>query len=549
MVRVPNPAGMGIRVNGPADGWLTNPGNYVGQADWAGTSHSDLPDTSFWDGIDHGFGFIGPGSWSGAPWSSMTPMGFAGARDDDCCTDRTPGESLDPAVTRCTDLIKNAVVRTPWVLEVDEFRVDKKSERLDLPLWIRDPMLVGTSTGTIGPSMPAPYRLVAHAFWSQLLERLMWWGRAGFVCEIEADGLTPMPGTLRLVNPFNVHQAHVEGVGPVWAMGDPNDPVLTNPHGHFQFDGKLHRLVMMSTGAPGILVAHWDQLRISAAVSRYIVGAFSSPVPSGYLKSSKPDLTQEMADKLKQRWSEAHGKSAGRRSVAVLNAVTDYVPVQWNATDANAEGLERISRQDIALMFNLDPIMVGEGASGLTYSSDTGRRRAFVDQTGSGWAQLLMENLSALLPLRQTLRVNWAEYTEGNPEEKATVYLGALNAGAITINEYREKLNLAPLPESGSFNAAQVAAVAQKAYLAVGKMLSPDEAREIVRAAGMPIPAEAPDDATNAILVQPELPDTPDQPDDQPDHAEDDGDEGKGQKADEDGDEMPDTTTDTQEGS
>ena len=74
-----------------------------------------------------------------------------------------------------------------------------------------------------------------------------------------------------------------------------------------------------------MFAAHPDVFRLSRKLARYTEGTFNSGVPAGYLKVTTPGLTQPQADELKAGWMAAHG--GDRRSIAVLNATTDFHPI------------------------------------------------------------------------------------------------------------------------------------------------------------------------------------------------------------------------------
>ena len=98
-----------------------------------------------------------------------------------------------------------------------------------------------------------------------------------------------------------------------------------------------------------------------------MAGAFTAGVPAGYLKTSTPNITQDQADALKARWMSQHG---GRRSIAVLNATTEFHPLTWSPVDTEAADFSRLTLSQIALMFGLPAGMLG-GPTGdsLTYST------------------------------------------------------------------------------------------------------------------------------------------------------------------------------------
>ena len=115
----------------------------------------------------------------------------------------------------------------------------------------------------------------------------------------------------------------------------------------------------------GVLTRFAAELGVVTSLRSYMAGAFNAGVPAGYLKTSTPNFTQDQADALKSRWMSQHG---GRRSIAVLNATTEFHPLTWSPVDTEAADFSRLTLSQIALMFDLPPGMLG-GPTGdsLTY--------------------------------------------------------------------------------------------------------------------------------------------------------------------------------------
>ena len=74
-----------------------------------------------------------------------------------------------------------------------------------------------------------------------------------------------------------------------------------------------------------MITAHGAELGLMSLVRQYASGVFQSGVPAGYLKSTQPSMTQEQATQLKAAWLAQHGNA--KRSIAVLNATTDFTPI------------------------------------------------------------------------------------------------------------------------------------------------------------------------------------------------------------------------------
>lgn len=402
--------GQSLLLNSP-DAWVVN----NGPVPWAGYSPQNAP--SWW---------MGDSSWSTVmSGGSIGPGGMGTA------------QSILPAVTRATETIVGPLVRTNWRYS------NADGDILTRPLWIDDPMLIGRAPGPIFPLVPAGLRLDGHSFYSTWITHSIWFGRGAFVTIEAADG-TPMPGTLRLLNPYLI-DVDDNGHWVIDPYGD--NPLTTDYDGRFDIGSRTWRLVVLRGMSPndgrtpeGVLVRHFDTLKLGASVSQYVASTFTSGVPAGFLKVSTANFKQPDADQLKAKWMEAHG--SGRKSIAVLSSTVDFQPISISPMDAQAEQMSRNVNREVSLCFNLDPIWLGEGASGANYNNQTDRRRDLVDISLSGPSERIMATLTSLMPYGTRVEVNWSTFTSPNIQEHAPALVSLVQTGILTAREAREFIGL-----------------------------------------------------------------------------------------------------------
>jgi hypothetical protein len=315
---------------------------------------------------------------------------------------------------------------------------------------------------------PATLRLVRSAFWAEWVRSAIWFGLGAFVAAVDEAG-GPVAGTLRIIHPLALETVRVEGqaVGPAvdpplcWAVGTGGAypavfdrdgyidlgpvryriTVLRNPHSPVDTEGMSAGVFAMSPGA----------FTLSGQLETYQSGQFRGGVPNGYLKTSVPGMTQTAADKLKAKWLENHG--GDRRSIAVLNSTTEFVPINLSPVDAALDQVKRLNVADVAYAFGLDPMTLGAGLNNsATY---TNLRDAWENHRDFGlgpWIAAVQDTLSALLPGSQTVTVNLDGFANPGPAERFAAYTTALAAGILTLDEVRALEGLPPL-ESGSVSA------------------------------------------------------------------------------------------------
>jgi HK97 family phage portal protein len=314
-----------------------------------------------------------------------------------------------PGVERATNVIVNPIIRADWQCVVS--RSMGQREEVPMPSWIIDPMLLGSHPGTVTPNTHYMERLSATDFWATFLTHALWYGKGAFVCQVN-EREQPIAGTLRLVNPFLIGYRDGE-----WLMGDPNDPVHVPFDGTFTVGRQRFKLVVMRGLSPndgimpeGILQRHWETLGLGVQIRTFIKDAYRfGNQPTGFLTVSTPNFDERDAKALREQWGKAHGNS--RRSVAVLNSTVAYSPIQTvSPVDAEAKELAVANIRDIALAFNLDPVYLGTGASGLNYQNQNDRRADLVDLNLSMWGQKLTDALSAVLPYGTRIKINWPSF-------------------------------------------------------------------------------------------------------------------------------------------
>lgn len=390
---------------------------------------SDFPPALWWFGMDTGGGAypIGPNG----PWT-------------------VESAAAAPVVTRVTALITGPLSAAPFRV------VDSNGQPLGTPRWLADPMLVRADDRFGKALYPDVQRLVRSVFWTSWLRTAIWWGLGAFVYELDQAG-GPLAGTMRLINPLaltttNDPPADDGPAGWRWQLGDGPVPavfnrdgvidlgpityricVLRNPHSPIDEQGMSRGVFAMSPGA----------FRLSGQIDTYTAGQFRGGVPNGYLKTSVPGMRQGDADDLKTSWMAHHG--GDRRSIAVLNSTTEFVPINLSPVDTAVGEIKRLNVADVAFAFGLDPMTVGAGLNNsATYSN---LRDAWENHRDFGlapWIAAAQDTLSALMPGGQAVTVNLDGFANPTAAERFSAYNVAIASGVLDVNEARALEGLPP---------------------------------------------------------------------------------------------------------
>jgi hypothetical protein len=313
-----------------------------------------------------------------------------------------------PVTTRATSLIVGPLTAAPYRLE-DALT----GEQLPTPRWLADPMLLRPDARLVEglAAFPHTRRLTRSGFFREVLRSCVWYGRGAFVFNPSTTG-EPIAGTMRQIHPGAL-SINPDGN---WVLGVGNESVEFNREGSaFIGPAELeYRICVIRNplspvaedgsvlGVFGLSPSAFD---MAASIDTYTSGTFRSGVPAGYLQVTTPGLQQAQADEMKAKWLAAHG--GDRRSIAVLNATTEFKAISFSPVDAEAVAIKRMGIADIAMAFGLPPEVLGVSLSNSSTYVNIGdswdRLRAF---GLSSWISELEDVLSSLVPLSQVVQVD-----------------------------------------------------------------------------------------------------------------------------------------------
>jgi hypothetical protein len=320
-----------------------------------------------------------------------------------------PGQSAPerlPVTTRATNLIVGPLTAAPYQLQ-DALT----GEQLPTPRWLADPMLLRPDARLVDglAAFPHTKRLTRSGFFREVIRSCIWYGIGAFVYSPSSTG-EPIAGTMRQVHPGALS---INNDGN-WRLGVGNETVDFNREGSAFIGNTEYRIcVLRNPLSPvledgtvlGVFGLSPSAFEIASSIDSYTAGTFRSGVPAGYLRVNTPGLNQAQADELKSKWLAAHG--GDRRSIAVLNATTEFNPISFSPVDAEAVAIKRMGIGDVAMAFGLPPEVLGVSLSNSSTYVNVGdtwdRLRAF---GLSPWIAELEDALSALAPLSQVVQVD-----------------------------------------------------------------------------------------------------------------------------------------------
>ena len=166
-------------------------------------------------------------------------------------------------------------------------------------------------------------------------------------------------------------------------------------------------------------------------------------VPSVAVIAPQKDLTQTEADQAAETWMERFAGPS--RKPAILPNGTEVKTLAWNPTDQQLVMARQLSLTDLANIMNLDPYYLGAPGSSHTYRS-----------AGSMFVALIRTSLEPVMaPFEETwsrafaphgseVRFARRELTRDDLATMVTTGVQAVNAGLMTVDEWRELMGWTP---------------------------------------------------------------------------------------------------------
>lgn len=341
-----------------------------------------------------------------------------------------------PVVDRCLQLTADKIAGMPW-------KVYRGRTEIETPPWIIDPQVLSRDGRRLFVGGRMDVRFSAVEFWSQYLRSLLIEGEGIIYTprlpDANGEPTGPIVAPLYVLNPrmieivngrYAVRDPDAEDG---WEYLDPRELIVTR---WITRPGKKRGI--------GALQAHLYDLLAANNLRKYADNLLQRGVPNGYLKSSKPDLDQTTADKLKDAWMTNHG--GVRKSIAVLNATTEFVPITINPQAMQYAEMAKLSDWNICHIFGVPPTKLGISlGTSLQYSTLESANREYVQDGLMNIARRVESAIDAALPAGQSMKVHFAQLLRADTNARYDAYRTGIDAGFLTVDEVRAMEDLPPL--------------------------------------------------------------------------------------------------------
>lgn len=353
-----------------------------------------------------------------------------------------------PALSRAVSLISEPIGAMP-IRVVD---VEQQETVKPLPRWLEDPMLARPDERFATGAIRRVTALTRTELYASTVASCVLRGNGFWTFGRGADGM-PMAGTISAINPAYVTPDTTSNPGRV--EYDVNGVKTIN--GVLPVGPGLE--VMHFRGIPpydengwgyGVLDRHLRALGLAQSVRDYAGSQMVNGVPPGFLKVSNPNLSKTQADDLKAKWMETYGSSS--RSIAVLNATTDFQAVNLTPVDAQMIDMMKMSLLDVALACGVEPSMLGVSADSNTYANVESRQIQFQTFSLLPYVSRMEDTLSAYLPQGRRVDIVMRALLRADSQTRIDGYAQALRDGWMNRNEVRVLEGMEPIDGGDEFD-------------------------------------------------------------------------------------------------
>jgi len=194
----------------------------------------------------------------------------------------------------------------------------------------------------------------------------------------------------------------------------------------------------------GIVAAQHQGIGAAIAVMEYAARYFDGgAMPSYAIKSDNPDLTEDDAQLLKQKWMEHYG---GRSRIpAVLNSTTKVEPLTANANDSQLVEARNQAVADAANIVGLPGNFIGAPNTSRTYTNTELQAIEYIRTSIAPLTARIEATFTDYLPRGQYAKFSFDSLLRADTLTRYQAHKIALESGFLTVDEVRELEDRPPL--------------------------------------------------------------------------------------------------------
>jgi HK97 family phage portal protein len=161
-------------------------------------------------------------------------------------------------------------------------------------------------------------------------------------------------------------------------------------------------------------------------------------------------MTADDAKVMAASWSQSHGGLSKSHIPAVLTGGATFRPISVTPEQAQFLETRAFQRTDIMALFGVPPHMLGDTDKSTSWGTGIEQQSiGFIRYTLRPYLKRIEQTLSAMLPPQYFVRFDLSDLLQADTTTRFAAYQTARTAGFLSLNEIRQKEDLAPVPEFG----------------------------------------------------------------------------------------------------
>jgi len=193
----------------------------------------------------------------------------------------------------------------------------------------------------------------------------------------------------------------------------------------------------------GVLECHLSTLTLARDQASQADSVSRHGVPTGLLKTTNPDATEQDLRDAKTAWMNAQAE----RTIASLNATTEFEPLSWNPEELQLVEARKFTLHELALIFGLPLYFLGADQSSRTYSNIEQEGLNLLKFSLGGHLARFEQTLTMHMPRGTFAKASLDAILRADTLTRYQAHAIAIDKRFLTVDEVRALEDRAPLPD------------------------------------------------------------------------------------------------------
>lgn len=241
-----------------------------------------------------------------------------------------------------------------------------------------------------------------------------------------------------------------------------------------------------------------DAIGLGLAAQQFGRAFFENGALPGAVLEAPNGMSEAAVKRWQQTWNGGHQGVGNAHRLGVLTEGAKFSKVSVNPNDSQFLETRQFQVPDVARIFGVPPHLIADASNSTSWGSGLAEQNvAFGQFSLRPWIERIEDAHNRLLTTHGLpdvfVKLNIDALLRSSTKDRYEAHALGITNGFKTINEARQDEDLPPLPDGDVFpggadtksgRALSVVEMVQKVYLGVGTVVTADEAREMLNAAG-----------------------------------------------------------------